>query len=104
MASDANKDPVKCGEAFDLIIVNEINLRLGCSGGPTDEEERQMNRELQEEWLRKAQQECARAGTSCPKPIEVEGGGLLENKCENDIWTIKMLFRTKCVPGVSRKD
>jgi hypothetical protein len=54
-----------------------------------------MMRLLQEEWLSAAHKVCERAGASCPKPKQA-GGRLLENVCENDIWRIKMLIKTKC--------
>jgi hypothetical protein len=40
--------PVKCGDMFDVIVWTEVILRLRCNGGPTDEEEREMMRLLQE--------------------------------------------------------
>jgi hypothetical protein len=96
---DKDPVPVKCGDVFDVIVWVEIIPRLGCEGGPTDEEEREMYRALQEEWLSAAQKVCNRAGASCPKPQQA-GGKLLENVCakvgEIDIWRIKTLIKTKC--------
>jgi hypothetical protein len=88
--------PVKCGEEFDVIVWAEVSLRLGCQGAPTDEEEREMMQLLQGEWISAAKNRCQ---SSCPKPLQVAGGRLLENVCENDIWRIKQLIRTKCVAG-----
>jgi hypothetical protein len=89
--------PVKCGEVFDVIVEGAVILSSGsCDMGPTDEEDHKMYFALQEDWLRKAQRVCDRAGASCPKPQEGGGSKLLENNCEYGIWTMKWLFKTKC--------
>ena len=87
--------PVKCGDEFHVVVFAEVDLRLGCDGGPTDEEEREMQRLLEGEVLSETRFACERVGAICPKP-QVLSTELVEHFCENDIWRQKLLVKIKC--------
>ena len=66
--------PVKCGDEFHVVVFAEVDLRLGCDGGPTDEEEREMQRLLEGEVLSETRFACERVGGELSKTAGVKHG------------------------------